>query len=342
MLMKNKNNFFFNIDILSKPPQLRIFGNYNYKTTWSTIISLIVLIFSFGFTLFSSLKYFHFEKKYINYFKNSIYNKTLSFNLNEILLMLKLGEAFKDDIINYDNMYLKAFLYNFDFNSSYEYKPVEIRLEECELYKNIDKKFADVVREYESSHKKNSLRDFYCINREDSQKYYLYYNQSNGYNYLSIALYYNNISNKDLDISLKSMRIYAVLESDFVDHNNNKNPIESKYIEICSSNFNNEILGTTVFDLNYIEYDSDDGFIFEKLNRYKGIRLNSETQEFYFQKTIDNNFIGRIKIIINKNTFDKYRRNYTKIPELFSEIESIVNLFFIVGRILANIIDRKK
>ena len=99
---------------------------------------------------------------------------------------------------------------------------------------------------------------------------------------------------------------------------------------------------TTVFDLNYIEYDSDDGIIFEKINTYKGLILNSETQEFYFQNNSDNSYFGRIIIRINKNTYDKYRRNYTKLQELLSEIESIINLFFIVGRILALIIDRKK
>jgi hypothetical protein len=102
------------------------------------------------------------------------------------------------------------------------------------------------------------------------------------------------------------------------------------------------IFTTTVFDLNYIEYESDNGFIFKKINTYKGIRLNSETQEFYFQNNNDNACIGRIKIRINKNTYDKYLRNYTKLQELLSEIESIINLFFIVGRILALIIDRKK
>ena len=56
----------------------------------------------------------------------------------------------------------------------------------------------------------------------------------------------------------------------------------------------------------------------------------------------ENNNLGRIKIRINRNTFDKYIRNYMKIQELLSEIESIINIFFIVGRILANVIDRKK
>ena len=339
--MASKYNCFFNLDILSNPPSLRIFGNYNYKTTWSTIISIIVIIFSFGFSLYAFLDYFHFEMPYIFYLKSNNYNKTFSLNLNETLLMFKIGKAYIDDINKYENISLKAELFNFDINSSYDYKTKEIKLEKCELYKNINNKFKNIIKEFENSDKGKIINDYFCINKEDSEKYSLYYNQNSGYNFLSITIYNNDLTN-EVNIFPESLRIYLVLESDYIAHNNKKNPIIPKYFETYSSNFNQMIFITTVFDLNYIEYDSDNGFIFEKINTYKGIRLNSETQEFYFQNNNDNNCIGRIKIRINKNTYDRYIRNYTKLPELLSEIESIINLFFIVGRILALIIDRKK
>jgi hypothetical protein len=141
-------------------------------------------------------------------------------------------------------------------------------------------------------------------------------------------------------ISIKKKTV--VLENDLVVHNNKDNPIFHKYIETFSSNFNDGTIGTTIFDLDYIEYDSDDGIFFEKINTYKGLRLSRESQEIFFLDNSENNYLGRIKIRINRNTFDKYRRNYMKIQELLSEIESIINIFFIVGRILANVIDRKK
>ena len=342
MLMASKRSCFFNLDILSNPPSLRIFGNYNYKTTWSTLISIIVMIFSFGFALYASLEFCHFEQPNIFYLKTNSYNKTLSLNLNEILLMFKIGHAYIDDINIYENISLRAEIFNFDINSSYEYEPKKIKLEKCELNKNINNKYEDTIKEFESSDKEKTINDYYCINKEDSEKYSLYYSQNIGYNYLSVTIY-NSDLNEQLNIKPESLRIYLVLESDFIAHNIKKrNPIITKYIETYSSNFNHMIFGTTVFDLNYIEYDSDDGIIFEKINTYKGLRLNSETQEFFFQNMSDNSSIGRIKIRINKNTYDKYRRNYTKLQELLSEIESIINLFFIVGRILALIIDRKK
>ena len=340
MLMKNKNSCFFNLDILSYSPKLRIFGNYNYKTTWSTIISILVLIFSFGFTLYSSLQYFNYENPHIYYFKNSIYNKTISFNLNEILLMFKIGDSFPNNKTSYEDIILKAFIYDFDFNSSLAYNSHEIKLEKCELYKNINNKFKNIIKEYENTQKEKLISDYYCFNKEDSEKFSLYYDKNYGYSYLSLFLY-NNLNNK-LKISPESLRIYLIMENDYVNHENKKSPLIPKYIETFSSNFNNENIETTVFNLDYIEYDSDDGIFFEEIKSHKGIRLNSETQEFFFGDFPNKNILGRIKIKINRSTYDKYRRNYMKIQELLSEIESIINLFFIVGRLLANIIDRKK
>ena len=165
----------------------------------------------------------------------------------------------------FEDVSLKAYIYDFNFNSSYEYNFQEIRIEKCELYKNINSKFNNAIKEYENKNVWKSLNDFYCINNEDAEKYSLYNNQSTSYNYLSIVLY-NNDLNKKSDIPPESLRIYLVLENDFVVHNNKDNPIFYKYIETFSSNFNDGTIGTTIFDLDYIEYDSDDG-IFLK-NKY--------------------------------------------------------------------------
>ena len=202
-------------------------------------------------------------------------------------------------------------------------------------------KFENSIKEYENNHIGISINDFYCINKEDSEKYSLFYNKNEGYNYLSLMVYNNDINHRER-ISPQDFRIYLILESDFIDHKNKKNPIDINYIESYSSNFDEDILQTTNFYLDYIEYDSDDGIIFEKINVYKGIRLNRESQELYFKNDTNNTILGRIKLQINRNTFDKYKRTYMKLQELLSEIESIINLFFIIGEIIANVVAKKK
>lgn len=130
--------------------------------------------------------------------------------------------------------------------------------------------------------------------------------------------------------------------NDFINHTNKYNPIKNNYIEAYSSYFDNNIFEITNFNLDYIEYDSDDGILFDSINTYHGVRLHGQNQELYIRKEADLNSIGGVKIQINRNTFDKFERNYIKLQYLLSEIESIIALTYNIGKILANIIARKK
>ena len=338
MLLSNKNKLFFKLDFLSNPPYLRIFGNYNYKTTWSTYISILVLFFGFTFIFNSSLRFCKFTEPNIYYWKDSAFDKNLSVKLNETLLMFKIGESYQINENKNKNLKLKANIYDFDYNASYEFSNYEISLEKCELGKNINLKFETLVKEYKKYHLEKSIHEFYCIKREDAEKYSLSYNRRDGYNYLSIILYSNN----DTNISPKDLRIYLILQNDFINHTNKSNPIKINYAEIYSSYFDEKIFEITSFNLDYIEYDSDDGIFFDSINSYYGLRLSGQNQELYLKKESDFNAIGGVKIQINRNTFDKFKRSYIKLQYLLSEIESIITLIYTIGRIIANIISRKK
>ena len=88
--------------------------------------------------------------------------------------MCKIGNAYIDDINEYENISLKAELFNFNINSSYDYEPKEIKLEKCELYKKINNKFKNIIKEFENSDKGKIINDYYCINKEYSENYSLY------------------------------------------------------------------------------------------------------------------------------------------------------------------------
>ena len=338
MLMSNKKQLFFKFDILSNPPYLRIFGNNNYKTTWSTYISLMVITFSLAFILDSSFRYFRFTNPNIYYWKDSAYEKNLSIKLNETLLMFKIDDFQKENREMKEQLKLNAYLYDFDYNTSYEYIEYELKLEKCELGINVDIKFEDLIKEFKNNHLGKSIHSFYCINREDAKKYDLSYNKKEGYNYLYIFL----SSHNETYIPPKDLRLSLIMANDFINHTNKINPIKNNYIEAYSSYFDNNIFEITTFNLDYIEYDSDDGIIFNSINTYHGIRLHGQFQELYIRKKTDINSIGGVKIQINKNTFDKFERNYIKLQYLLSEMESIIALVYNIGKIVANIIARKK
>ena len=338
MLMSNKKNLFFKFDILSNPPYLRIFGNNNYKTTWSTYISLIVVTFSLAFILDSSFRYFRFTNPNIYYWKDSAYEKNLSIKLNETILMFKIDDFYKENKEIFKQLKLNAYLYDFDYNTSYEYKEYELTLEECELGININIKFEELIKEFKNNHLGKSIHTFYCINRKDAEEYSLSYNKKEGHNYLYIFLSSKNKSY----IPPKDLRLTIIMGNDFINHTNKYNPIKNNYIEAYSSYFDNNIFEITNFNLDYIEYDSDDGILFDSINTYHGVRLHGQNQELYIRKEADLNSIGGVKIQINRNTFDKFERNYIKLQYLLSEIESIIALTYNIGKILANIIARKK
>ena len=336
--MKNKHKLFYKLDILSNPPYLRIFGNYNYKTTWSTYISILVILFSAGFASYSSIYYAKFLEPYIYYWKNSAFEKNLSIHLNETLIMFRIYESNENNFNKNEDLIIKAFIYDHDFNTSYEYRRNEVTLEKCSLGDNINYKFEKTIKQYKEKNLDKAIHDFYCISRKDAEKYSLSYNQFDGYTYLTLFVYSKNITLvENIDY-----RIYLVLQNDFVNHTNKNRPININYIESYSSNFDDKIVETTIFNLDYIEYDSNDGLFFDTLNTYHGIRLNGQTQELFFRKKDNINYIGAIKIQINTNTFEKFKRYYSKLQILLAEIESISSLLFTIGGILANLIARKK
>jgi len=338
MLMKNKNELFYKLDILSNPPYLRIFGNYNYKTTWSTYISILVILFSAGFASYSSIYYAKFLEPNIYYWKNSAFEKNLSIHLNETLIMFRIYESNENNFNKNEDLIIKAFIYDHDFNTSYKYRRNEVTLEKCSLGDNINYKFESIIKQYKEKHLDKAIHDFYCISRKDAEKYSLSYNQFDGYTYLTLFLYSKNITL----VEKRDYRIYLVLQNDFVNHTNKNRPININYIESYSSNFDDRIVETTIFNLDYIEYDSNDGLFFDTLNTYHGIRLHGQTQELFFKKKNNINYIGAIKIQINTNTFEKFKRYYSKLQILLAEIESISSLLFTIGGILANLIARKK
>ena len=336
--MNNKHQLFYKLDILSNPPYLRIFGNHNYKTTWSTYISILVIVFSAGFASYSIIYYVKILEPNIYYWKNSAYEKNLSINLNETLIMFRIYESTENNFNKNEDLNIKAYIHDHDFNTPYDYKRYEVTLEKCRLGDNINYKFENTIKKYKEKHLDKSIHDFYCISRKDAEHYSLSYNQYDGYSYLSLFLYSTNISL----VEKRDYRIYLVLQNDFVNHTNKNRPININYIESYSSNFDDRIVETTIFTLDYIEYDSNDGLFFDTLNTYHGIRLHDQSQELFFKKRDNINYIGAIKVQININTFEKFKRYYSKLQILLAEIESISSLLFTIGGILANLIARKK
>ena len=70
MVNKYQSIFYF-FDLVGTSPELYIFNNTRYKTIFSSILSIIIILFSCFFTLYSLIEYFKYDSPIISYSKGN-------------------------------------------------------------------------------------------------------------------------------------------------------------------------------------------------------------------------------------------------------------------------------
>ena len=123
MLEKMKSCLFL-FDFMGLYPNLRILNNDNYKSTISSSISILIILLSLLFSVYSIIEYLN-QNPTISYYKSvdNEVNKTIK--LSDTFIMLNITT---NTPVNFDNI---AY-----YMSDYIYKVIEV--EPCELGKNID------------------------------------------------------------------------------------------------------------------------------------------------------------------------------------------------------------
>ena len=87
------NNILYSFDLIGPSPQLFIFNNNRYKTFFSFIISLIIIIFSVIYTIFSLIQYFKYESPMISYTKGNDKSTKREILLKDTFLMFQLMDS---------------------------------------------------------------------------------------------------------------------------------------------------------------------------------------------------------------------------------------------------------
>jgi hypothetical protein len=65
--MEKLYSFLYLCDLTGTSPQLLIFNNKRYKSAFTSSISLLIILFSIGFTIYSLIEYFKYESPNIIY-----------------------------------------------------------------------------------------------------------------------------------------------------------------------------------------------------------------------------------------------------------------------------------
>ena len=122
--------------------------------------------------------------------------------------------------------------YNADYSAIYDngtYENTFLEIEKCELGKNINLKYKDIINEkYKFG---RNLEDFYCISFKNNKS--LFYHPQIGYSYINLHILMKNSS----IYSPGQLQSLIVTENDLIDHNNKDHPINDNFINYLSSSY---------------------------------------------------------------------------------------------------------
>ena len=338
-MFHNIREILYIIDIIGPSPTLLIKNNERYKSLFSSILSLIIIILIISISVFLLVQFLKYDSPIIAYSKanDNLVNRTIS--IKDSFLIFQLVDS-KQNIHIDDSLAL----YEAEYSAIYDDGNIisfPLKVEKCEFGKNLNIKYQRVAKEKYTFER--NIEDFYCIS-----------NENNNYNISDISLFYlPNVgySNIHLKIKLKdgvnlkpeNIQTLIVNENTLIDHNNKSYPIGESFIYYMTSSFSSFDYTIVNYNFQYIKYDSDEGLFFKKSYLLKGMSFSD--MSIYRNKkdnNIDVNDIGVINLGINKSYYDFYQRSYKKLQSLLAEIMSIISLIIEIGRIIGMFLLEKR
>ena len=349
-MLQKARNFIYNFDIIGPNPKLYIFNKETYQTVFSLILSMLIIISSFIYILYSVVDYIQNNRPNVVYSKSNDNNEERKINLKDVLLMFQILDYNTMKKVNESIAYFESINVAIYDNAKVNFYPIEVKA--CKPGENLNVKYEnylkhkfDELAEVQVQEGKN-IKDFYCINTQNIDLS-LFYEPNVGYSYLDLNLILKNQSlYRPEDISI--MFIY---ENNLINHDNKKSPISVGISSQILQTFSSEEFYITNFNFQYLKYETDDGLFFEDLKYLNGISFFDMTYLINNQEKYDleNDLIkynsskfATFRFALNKSNYDFYRRSYKKIQTLLAEIMSIVSLLFEIGRQILSFLNEKK
>jgi len=332
----------YKIDLVGASPKLLIFKNQRYKSLLSLLISLLIIIASIIFTIYTLIEYFKYQSPIVVYSKDNEIETNRTINIKDSILIFQLVDTSNWLSINNSIAYYEA-EYSIQFDNG-TYVLIPLTIENCEIGKNIDIKYKNY---YENKFKfERNINNFYCINF-NGKKLPLFYLPNVGFSNFMIHIVKNN------ENDFPSERIQSLIssENDLINHYNKSYPISYNDIYHFTSSFSSKEFTNIFYNFQYIKYESDEGFFYKDSRELEGASFS----DMYFHRSMkenknsNNTFInknesriGTITISINKSHFDNYQRSYQKLQSLLAEIMSVISLLFEIGGQISIFLCKKK
>ena len=342
-MMISCKSFLYTFDLIGPAPTLFIFNNNKYKSYLTSFLSIIIILFSIIFIIFSLIQYFKYQNPIVIYSKISddITDRTIS--IKDTFFMFQLVDTSNAQIINDSIAYYEGNYRIIYDNGNFSSAPLLI--EKCEFGKNINLRYKELLKKKLNFGR--PIETFYCISPKH-ENFSLFYQPNVGYNLISLNII---LKNNSYYIPEKIQSL-IVSENNIIDHHNKDKPISESFIYHTTSAFNSIETTDINYVIQYIKYESDDGFFYANKKKYfQGISFLDMTfyrkiSDYYnLEKDLINSnksTIGSITIEINKSYYDDYKRSYQRLQSLLAEIMNMINLVFAIGRQISFFLCDKK
>ena len=312
----------FKFDFIGFIPQFRILEEARYKSLFSSLLSIAIIIFSVAFIFYSFVDYLN-QNPQVQYYKNNDFSTNKTYEISNSLLMFQ--NNFRCDSNNSNNSKLTITI-----NDPKYLFQKEIHYEECELGKNLDIKYKDIIETFENV-EMTKLSDYLCLNFQN-EEFTLINNP-----------YIPDEFEKYLEFRIESdcenyvLAFNLITQNDFIEHNNKNNPIVPYYQKHrIRSNSNPTNL---LFYYNYIKYESDDGIIFSNKKKTEGIGISNSN--VYDKNELFDNPLS-IEFRINGASYDYYQRSFIKFQAFLADVTSLINFLIIIGKTISEFLLYKK
>ena len=313
-------------DFLGYIPEFRILNEARYKSIFSSILSILIIIFSIIFVCYSFEEFLNQIPK-VEYYKNNDYSTNKSFVISDSLIMFQ---------------YL--FSCDFDFKVMPDIKIIKrtkgenkehlkeeyLTFEPCKLGKNINLKYKETIKKLEEIEEWN-LDDYYCIN----------FNSSNFtlFSHPSLASHYENSLQLIISSNCKDyyLRARLITENDIIDHSQKDNPIIPYYQKNDIALYNEE--KHLVYNYQYIKYESNNGIFFNDKKISSGIGFSGSN---LFDKDEESKNILSIQFKMNSFNYDFYKKTYVKFQSFLADVMSLINLIIAISKGITEFLLYKK
>ena len=170
----------YKFDFIGFTPQLKILNESRYKSIFSSILSILIIIFSIVFVSYSFSEYIQ-QNPNVEYYKSNDYTTNKTLVISDSLLMFRYLFWCSDNSMDHS--------FEIRLVNQLSLSP-KFALETCELGKNINIKYKEVIEKLEKT-ENQAISDFFCINYNNTNLT-LYSGPSMGHdieNFLNLELY---------------------------------------------------------------------------------------------------------------------------------------------------------